>query len=171
VPGFEERAIDGLADFIKFAAACPETAREMVDLAGRGRRAATAERLAVGYIRTTVTKLEMSRDRQRAAITRLAEREGFRIVDWYEDQALTETPLNDRIQFLRMLEFASRGELGAILLYEESRFDRQNVFEVLDRLRTLNAANVEIVTCQRGRLDLTGIGGLINALAEQHPGG
>ena len=46
---------------------------------------------AVGYIRMSTDRQENSPERQRAEINKLAERQGYRIVKWYEDHGLTGT--------------------------------------------------------------------------------
>ena len=40
----------------------------------------------------------------------------------------------------------------AILLHEQSRFSREDIFDVMLHWRLLREAGVDIVTCQRGRL-------------------
>ena len=42
---------------------------------------------AVGYIRMSTDRQEHSPERQRKEIQQLADREGYRIIKWYEDHA------------------------------------------------------------------------------------
>ncbi|MAG93988.1 MAG: hypothetical protein CMJ48_09590 [Planctomycetaceae bacterium] len=74
---------------------------------------------AVGYIRMSTGRQENSPARQRAEIEQLAQREGYRIVKWYEDHGLTGTESANRPEFQRLLQDAERGRFQAILLHEQ----------------------------------------------------
>ncbi len=123
---------------------------------------------AVGYIRMSTGRQENSPARQRAEIEHLAEREGYRVIKWYEDHGLTGTESANRPEFQRLLQDAERGRFQAILLHEQSRFSREDIFDVMLHWRLLRSAGVDIVTCQRGRLRFDDLGGIITAIIDQH---
>ncbi len=123
---------------------------------------------AVGYIRMSTDRQENSPDRQRREIKALADREGYRITKWYEDHGLTGTESANRPEFQSLLRDAERGRFEAILLHEQSRFSREDLFDVMAHWRLLREAGVEIVTCQRGRLRFDDLGGIITAIIDQH---
>ncbi|MEI8213760.1 MAG: recombinase family protein [Planctomycetota bacterium] len=123
---------------------------------------------AVGYIRMSTDRQENSPDRQRREIKALAEREGYRITKWYEDHGMTGTESANRPEFQSLLRDAERGRFEAILLHEQSRFSREDIFDVMAHWRLLREAGVEIVTCQRGRLRFDDLGGIITAIIDQH---
>ena len=123
---------------------------------------------AVGYIRMSTDRQEHSPERQRSEIQNLADREGYRIIRWYEDHGLTGTESANRPEFQKLLRDAQRGCFEAILLHEQSRFSREDIFDVMLHWRLLREAGVEIVTCQRGHLRFDDLGGIITAIIDQH---
>lgn len=123
---------------------------------------------AVGYVRMSTSKQEDSPARQRAEIERLAEREGYRIDRWYEDLGKTGTESANRPQFQELLRDAPQRRFGAVLLYEHSRFSREDVFDAMEHWRTLRDANIKLVSCQRGELRFDDLAGLITAIVGQH---
>lgn len=123
---------------------------------------------AAGYIRMSTDKQEDSPARQRNDIEALAERLGYRIVTWYEDHGITGTESANRPEFLRLLEHAKAGKFQAILLSEQSRMSREDIFDVMVHWRLLRKAGVKIVTCQRGELDFDNLGGVITAIVDQY---
>ncbi len=123
---------------------------------------------AVGYIRMSTDRQEHSPQRQRREIQQLADHEGYHIIKWYEDHGLTGTESANRPEFQQLLRDAERRRFEAILLYEQSRFSREDIFDVVVHWRLLREAGVEIVTCQRGRLRFDDLGGIITAIIDQH---
>lgn len=123
---------------------------------------------AVGYIRMSTDKQEDSPARQRRDIEELAKRLGYRILTWYEDHGLTGTESANRPEFKRLLENAKGGKFQAVLLSEQSRMSREDIFDVMIHWRLLRDAGVKIVTCQRGELDFNNLGGVITAIVDQY---
>lgn len=123
---------------------------------------------AAGYIRMSTDAQEDSPARQRAEIEKLAEREGFYIVHWYEDHGLTGTESLNRPDFLKLLKDAQTGKFQAILICEQSRLSREDVFDAMMHWRILRDAGVRIVTCQRGELRFDELGNLITAFVGQY---
>jgi site-specific DNA recombinase len=128
----------------------------------------TTTRPAVGYIRMSTDKQEDSPARQRRDIEELAKRQGYRIQAWYEDHGLTGTESANRPEFKRLLENAKGGKFQAVLLSEQSRMSREDIFDVMIHWRLLRDAGVKIVTCQRGELDFNNLGGVITAIVDQY---
>ena len=126
------------------------------------------KRSAVGYIRMSTDRQEDSPARQRRDIEALAERMGFRILSWYKDHGLTGTASANRPEFLRLLNDAQTGKFTAVLLSEQSRMSREDIFDAMLHWRCLRDAGVKIVTCQRGELDLDNLGGVITAIVDQY---
>ena len=96
-------------------------------------------RLAVGYIRMSTGRQDDSPARQRVEILKLAARDGFQIVGWYEDHGLTGTESANRPEFQRLLRDAQREQFSAVLMYEISRFSREEIFDVMLHWRLLRA--------------------------------
>lgn len=123
---------------------------------------------AVGYIRMSTDKQEDSPARQRRDIESLAERMNYRITSWYEDHGLTGTESANRPEFRRLLDNAKSGKFQAVLLSEQSRMSREDVFDAMVHWKLLRDAGVKIVTCQRGELDFSNLGGVITAIVDQY---
>lgn len=128
----------------------------------------TSTKPAVGYIRMSTDKQEDSPARQRRDIEEMASRFGYRIITWYEDHGLTGTESANRPEFRRLLENAKVGKFHALLLSEQSRMPREDIFDVMIHWRLLRDAGVKIVTCQRGELDFNNLGGVITAIVDQY---
>ncbi|MBU6175596.1 MAG: recombinase family protein, partial [Planctomycetes bacterium] len=123
---------------------------------------------AVGYIRMSTDRQEDSPARQRRDIEVLAERNGYRVMTWYEDHGLTGTESANRPEFRRLLSNAKNGKFVAVLLSEQSRMSREDVFDAMQHWKLLRDAGVKIVTCQRGELDFSNLGGVITAIVDQY---
>jgi DNA invertase Pin-like site-specific DNA recombinase len=123
---------------------------------------------AVGYVRMSTDKQEDSPARQRGDIEAIAERLGYRITTWYEDHGLTGTESANRPEFRRLLGNAKGGKFQAVLLSEQSRMSREDVFDAMVHWKLLRDAGVKIVTCQRGELDFSNLGGVITAIVDQY---
>lgn len=127
-------------------------------------------RRAVAYIRMSSDDQAASPARQRAELLKLAEREGFEIVQWYEDHGLTGTESENRAQFQTMLQDAENGHFKTLLIYEESRLSREHPIVQLELMFRLDRAGVEVYSCQRGRVGIRGddIGAMITTLVSGH---
>ena len=123
---------------------------------------------AVGYIRMSTDRQEDSPARQRRDIESLAKRTGYRIRSWYEDHGLTGTESINRPEFLRLLKNAKGGKFDAVLVSEQSRMSREDIFDAMVHWKLLRDAGVKIVTCQRGELDFSNLGGVITAIVDQY---
>ncbi len=110
---------------------------------------------AVGYIRMSSDQQQDSPARQRQDIQALAERLGYQILKWYEDHGLTGTESSKRKDFQKLLTDAKAGAFCAVLLSEQSRMSREDVFDAMVHWKQLRDAGVKIVTFQRGELDFS----------------
>jgi len=82
---------------------------------------------AVGYLRRSTTKQEMSLDGQREAVAVYAARDGYMIVRWYIDDGISGSTGQERPEFLRMIGDAQAlGDFKAVIAYDMSRFGRMD---------------------------------------------
>lgn len=123
-------------------------------------------RAAVGYIRMSTDKQEDSPARQRAEIEELAAQNGFEIMSWYEDHGLSGTESKNRPEFQQLLRDAQIGMFEAVLMYEQSRMSREDIFSQMEHLKVFVNAGIELHTCQRGQIRLGDLGGMITAIVE-----
>lgn len=128
----------------------------------------TKTKPAVGYVRMSSDQQQDSPAGQRNDIEALAKRLGYRIVRWYEDHGLTGTESSKRKDFLKLLADAKNGSFRAVLISEQSRMSREDVFDAMVHWKLLRDAGVKIVTCQRGELDFSNLGGVITAIVDQY---
>lgn len=123
---------------------------------------------AVGYIRMSTDKQEDSPARQRGEIERMAAKGSYQILCWYEDHGLTGTESLNRPEFQRLLKDAAAGKFRAVLMYEQSRFSREDALDAMLHWRLFRDAGVKLVTCQRGEIRFDDLAGLITAIVGQH---
>lgn len=123
---------------------------------------------AVGYIRMSTDHQHDSPARQRHDIEALAQRLGFHIIRWYEDHGLTGTESSKRREFQKLLADAKVGTFRAVLLSEQSRMSREDIFDAMQHWRKFRDAGVSIITCQRGELKFDNLGGVITAIVDQY---
>jgi DNA invertase Pin-like site-specific DNA recombinase len=76
--------------------------------------------------------------------------------------------LAKRKDFQKLLADAKNGSFCAVLLSEQSRMSREDVFDAMVHWKLLRDAGVKIVTCQRGELDFSNLGGVITAIVDQY---
>jgi len=108
----------------------------------------------VGYIRMSTDKQEDCPAQQKAEITKLAQREGYRIIRWYEDHGISEAKTLKRPEFRHMIRDADdRGDFRAILCCDQERFGRFDSIEAGEWISPLRRAGVELVNVCHGRID------------------
>jgi DNA invertase Pin-like site-specific DNA recombinase len=123
---------------------------------------------AVGYIRMSTDDQKDSPERQRGEIVALAQREGYQIIRWYEDHGLTGTESKNRPGFLKLMADLPKREFKTVLMYEQSRFSREDVFDAMAHWKVLKDSGVTLVTVQRGEMRFDDLAGLITAMVGQH---
>ncbi|MBM4000562.1 MAG: recombinase family protein [Planctomycetes bacterium] len=126
------------------------------------------KRPAVGYVRMSSDQQQDSPARQRRDVQALADRLGYRIIKWYEDHGMTGTESSKRREFQKLLADAKAGTFCAVLLSEQSRMSREDIFDCMQHWRLFRDAGVAIVTCQRGELKFDNLGGVITAIVDQY---
>lgn len=100
---------------------------------------------AVIYARFSCSKQrEESIEDQARVCTEAAERDGYRIVKVYADQA-TSGRTDERPQFKRMLADAERGEWSAVWVYKLDRFAR-NRFDAATNKARLKRCGVSLLS-------------------------
>jgi len=123
---------------------------------------------AVGYIRMSTDQQQDSPARQRQDIQALADRRGYCVVRWYDDHGQTGTESSKRREFQKLLADAKAGTFAAVLVSEQSRMSREDIFDVMMHWKLLRDAGVAIVTCQRGELQFDNLGGFLTAIVDQY---
>jgi DNA invertase Pin-like site-specific DNA recombinase len=102
----------------------------------------TTMKPAVGYIRMSSDQQQDSPARQRKDIEALAKRLGYRNVCWYEDHGVTGTESSKRKDFQKLLADAKNGSFCAVLISEQSRMSREDVFDAMVHWKLLRDAGV-----------------------------
>lgn len=106
---------------------------------------------AVGYARRSTDMQERSIPDQKAYVEKWARENGYRILRWYVDDAISGTSVKGRVAFEKMIAAAENGrDFGAILCYDISRFSRGGTNETGYYLHRLQMAGVEAVFCADG---------------------
>ncbi|MEX0654657.1 MAG: recombinase family protein [Phycisphaeraceae bacterium] len=107
---------------------------------------------AVGYARRSTDMQERSIPDQKAYVEKWAKENGYRILRWYADDAISGTSVRDRDQFETMIadaEDAGRSgggrDFDAVLCYDLSRFSRGGTNETGYYIHRLHMAGVESI--------------------------
>jgi DNA invertase Pin-like site-specific DNA recombinase len=108
---------------------------------------------AVAYVRMSFDKQEASPKQQREEITKLAKREGYRVIRWCTDEAISGDATEKRVQFQQMIEDAESGEFQAILAWDMDRFGQFDSIEAGHWIYPLRKAGVCLVTVAQGKID------------------
>lgn len=111
---------------------------------------------AAAYCRMSSAKQgEKSIDEQRAEITKLAAREGFRIVEWYEDKAITgDSTTDERSGLAALLRAAQAGDFRVVLAWHTNRISREDPMDAIVLYNQLRKAGISLHTCGEGAIDL-----------------
>lgn len=126
-----------------------------------------AKPIAAAYVRMSTDKQQDSPARQKESILALAVHEGLEVTEWYSDHGKSGTGSKKRPGFQEMMKDAEAGKFTALLMSEQSRMSREDLFQVFSYYKLLRDAGVVIITPQ-GRLDLESIGGLIVSMVGAH---
>ena len=111
-------------------------------------------RKAVGYIRMSSGKQEKSPAQQRNEVEKLAKREGYQIIRWYSDEAISGDATDKRVGFQQMIADAQeRGDFTVVLCWDQDRFGRFDSVEAGKWIHPLREAGVCLVTCAQGMID------------------
>ncbi len=107
---------------------------------------------AVAYLRRSTDRQEHSLDDQRRAIEIYAEREGFEIVEWFTDDAISGTSTEARKAFQAMVQAAQDAACSFrhVLVYDVKRFGRVDNDEAGYYRHLLRQAGVEVIYTSEG---------------------
>ncbi len=99
---------------------------------------------AVAYIR--VSKEDENVENQKFAIQEYANKNGIRIVKWFQDVGVSGgTPVFERNGFKRLLSFSQRENIKTLVLYDITRFSR-SFYDGIQSLRRLLSDGWNIIT-------------------------
>ncbi len=108
---------------------------------------------AVAYLRMSTKKQEDSPKRQRERITEYAKRNGYKIVQWYFDKAISGDDTERRKDFLSMTERAVQHEdFDAVLVENMDRLSRDNSLKFSHYMIPLAEAGVLLVSVSENRV-------------------
>lgn len=118
---------------------------------------------AVGYCRfSSNNQRDESLDAQRRAITYFSSQEGYNIIRFYEDKALSAKTTSKRTAFQQMMTDAKTGEFQAVIVHKLDRFSR-DVGDSLQYEKLLSDYHVELVSVME-KLDSTPTGVLMKTI-------
>ena len=101
---------------------------------------------AVGYARRSTDLQDRSIPDQKDYVEKWAKQNGYEIVRWYVDDAISGTSTRGRDDFTRMIETAENGgDFDTILCYDISRFSRGGTNETGYYLHRLKLAGVNVL--------------------------
>jgi DNA invertase Pin-like site-specific DNA recombinase len=101
---------------------------------------------AVGYARRSTDMQERSIPDQQAAVERWAGENGYRVLRWFIDDAVSGTSARGRDAFEQMMKAAENGrDFETVLCYDISRFSRGGTNETGFYLHRLHLAGVGVV--------------------------
>src|SRR5208282_1409339 len=108
------------------------------------RKAETTLTPAAAYIRMSGRTQDKSPAEQRTEITKLATREGFAIVEWFTDEAITGDSSTA----------AKAGKFKTVLAWHTNRISREDPMDAVVFYNQLRRAGVGLHTCCEGAIDL-----------------
>src|SRR5208282_5836232 len=92
---------------------------------------------------------------QRDEITKLAVREGYRIVLWFTDEAITgDSSTETRAGLADLLTAAKAGKFKVVLAWHTNRISREDPMDAVVFYNRLRKAGVGLHTCAEGAIDL-----------------
>lgn len=101
---------------------------------------------AVGYARRSTDMQERSIPDQKAYVEKWAKENGYRILRWYADDAISGTSTKGRADFERMIGAAENGrDFEVVLCYDISRFSRGGTNETGYYLHRLSLVGVHAI--------------------------
>lgn len=126
------------------------------------KRQSTVLRLipAVGYLRRSTSRQEKSLDDQRTEIERFAASNGYEILRWYQDDAISGDATERRDGFLALHRAACNGrDFDVIIVWDQDRFGRFDSMEAGFWIHPLRKAGVRLASVNEGLInwdDFTG---------------
>ena len=119
------------------------------------RKPSRSQTPAAAYIRMSGRQQDKSPAEQRAEISKLAAREGCRVVEWYSDEAITgNSTTDDRPGLAALLAGARAGKFTVVLAWHTNRISREDPMDAIGFYNKLRKAGVNLHTCAEGAIDL-----------------
>lgn len=82
-------------------------------------------KLAAAYVRCSTEMQEDSPDQQKKEIQQFADKQGYKVTEWYVDFGKSGTTFTERPEFQRLRKRVEAGsDLDAVICYDESRWGR-----------------------------------------------
>ena len=123
---------------------------------------------AAAYIRMSGRQQDKSPAEQRAEITKLASREGFSIVEFFTDEAITGDSSTDaRPGLAALLAGAKVGKFKVVLAWHTNRVSREDPMDAIVFYNQLRKAGVGLHTCCEGAIDLASFTGQLVLFVQQ----
>lgn len=126
---------------------------------------------ACGYLRVSKadqTEVAVGLQTQSDAILKLAEQQGYEIVEWYEDVGHSGSRDSKRTGWLKMLADAPNAEWEVILCHDLSRFSRMDSIEEGCAKQTLREAKKRLHTVVQGLVYWeTSVGRIIDTIRSE----
>jgi site-specific DNA recombinase len=120
---------------------------------------AEAPKPAAAYLRRSTDRQEQSLNDQRKEITGWAERNGYRIVTEYVDDAISGTSAKSRPGFQQMIADGPKGQFKAVIVWNSDRFSRGSVTETEHYRYLLQQADVTVLSVTEDYLDREDVAG------------
>jgi len=109
---------------------------------------------AVAYIRMSSNQQDASPKQQRQEIGKVAAKDGYQIIRWYEDPGISGDDTRKRKQFLQMVRDAEeKRDFAAIIVWDQDRLGRFDSIEAGRWIFPLREAGIWLVTVTKGRVD------------------
>jgi len=111
-----------------------------------------APKAAAGYLRRSTDRQEQSLGDQREAIESYAQREGFKVFEWYVDDAISGTTTEARKAFQALIEASQKPAcpFAYVLVYDVKRFGRVDTDEAGYYRHLLRRAGIEVIYTSEG---------------------
>ena len=123
---------------------------------------------AAAYVRMSTDRQEDSPERQKRQINEYATKHGYNVIRWYADHGMSGTESANRAGYQQLLEESRIGAFSAVLIAELSRLSREDLFSVLPQWGAFRDAGITLVSCQRGVIDFSSMGGFLSAIIDQY---
>jgi len=124
--------------------------------------------VAVGYLRMSSDQQDKSIDDQRSEIIRYAERNGYKLVRWYVDEAISGDD-ETREEFQKLVQDAKTiRDFDAVLVWSQDRFSRFDILDAAIYWKALRDAEVSLVSVVEGPRDFESISGMLLSCVSQH---
>jgi DNA invertase Pin-like site-specific DNA recombinase len=138
-----------LGDVMKATQPSPRTNSERPASWGSG-----AGLRVVAYYRMSSDEQTASIEQQRKECRAHAARQKWRIVREYEDAGRSGSKdIHKRVEFHRLIRDSAAGEWNAVLVWDTSRFSRQDPLDAAEAKRSLRANGVHLESVSEGRID------------------